>query len=441
MSWFYHLLAASISVTPLILLLLWLAPRLQRRYSARFRSLLWMIITLRLLLPVSLPEKARLAIPIPAETVEMVHLPAISLSPNLDSLDHAGATADPLAILLGVYLLGVAVLLSRESFAYVYFRRGLMRWSQTPPQEMEDLLQELKAELGVQREISLQINRQAATPMVVGLLRPVLLLPADSYPDDELRLIITHELVHLKHHDIGARLLLALASALHWFNPVIHMMAKAARGDMEMACDDQVLKRSGLDTKKRYCNLLLDLAVRPGPTGNSVLSTAIGGSKEILETRIKGIFDINRKRRGIAELTIAAVLVLVGGAALNWNGTEPADSQLSSISAPAPTNMTGAASGAGPNDTILPEMNGDTAGVTPAAPPVTGDAKTNPGLDQQAGGRIPGGIPPQDTPPAFNGRTQSTQGAEVVVVDLTRLASKTGADSQAVPTPADTTER
>ena len=65
MSWFYYLFTTSISVTPLILLLLWLAPRLNKRYSARFRTLLWLIIALRLLIPVSLPEKSQLSIPLP----------------------------------------------------------------------------------------------------------------------------------------------------------------------------------------------------------------------------------------------------------------------------------------------------------------------------------------------------------------------------------------
>ncbi len=447
MTWFYHLLAASISVTPLILLLLWLGPRWQKRYSARFRTLLWLIIALRLLVPVSLPERAQLAIPIPTKAGELVQLPAVNLAPNLDSTNYDGASADPLYALLVVYLLGVAVLLTRESLAYVSFRRGVLRWAKRPPPEMEDRLQELKAELGICRAVALQISRNAASPMVVGLLRPVLLLPTQSYPDDELRLIMAHELIHLKHHDIGAKMLLALTAVLHWFNPLVHMMVKAARRDMEMACDDQVVKHSGPDAKKRYCNLLLDLAVRPGPTGNSVLSTAIGGSKEILETRIKGIFDVSRKRRGIAELTVAALVVLVGGAAVNWSGTEPWNSPASSLSvrgladtAEQPVGAgleqmteTEPAAGPGPSNMPVPEMDGD-ATVAPNANQVPATGKTVPSsvLVQQDSGNIYG----YAEPPTHTSRIQSNPDAEVVVIDLMKLSGRNGDENQTSPEPA-----
>lgn len=132
MSWFYYLFTTSISVTPLILLLLWLAPRLNKRYSARFRTLLWLIIALRLLMPVSLPEKSQLSIPLPIEAGDLVQLPAINLAPNLDSTDYAGSDTDPLTVLLIVYLLGVAVLLTRELLAYVNFRHDVLRWAKRP---------------------------------------------------------------------------------------------------------------------------------------------------------------------------------------------------------------------------------------------------------------------------------------------------------------------
>ena len=444
MNWFYHLLTASISVTPLILLLLWLAPRMQKRYSARFRTLLWLIIALRLLVPVSLPEKAQLAIPLPTEAGELVQLPAVSLLANLESTNTTGASADPLPALLVVYLLGVAVLLTRESLAYVSFRRGVLRWSKRPPPEMEARLQQLKAELGICRAVPLQISRNAASPMVVGL-RPVLLLPAQSYPADELRLIMIHELIHLKHHDIGAKMLLALTAVLHWFNPLVHMMVRAARRDMEMACDDQVVKHSGLDAKKRYCNLLLDLAVRPGPTGNSVLSTAISGSKEILEARIKGIFDSSRKRRGIAELTVAALVVLVGGAAVNWSGTEPWNSPASSLSVrgladtaeqpggAGPGHMAEPTVGSGSSNMLVPEMDGSpTATPTANQVPATGKTVPSPVLVQQDSGNIYG----YAEPPAHNSGIQSNPDAEVVVIDLMKLSGRNGDENQTSPEPA-----
>lgn len=77
--------------------------------------------------------------------------------------------------------------------------------------------------------------------MLVGFFHPAILLPPVKFAGDELSLILKHELIHFKRHDLWYKALILEATALHWFNPVVYLMAKAAAVQCEISCDALVL--------------------------------------------------------------------------------------------------------------------------------------------------------------------------------------------------------
>lgn len=322
-SWFYNLLALSISITPIILLLLWLGPVLNQKYSARWRCILWLVVSLRLLWPVSFMNIAPLSIQVPAPEVNGGLTPSAAISGPLTKISTdnlPGADISLGQILLVIYLLGVLAYLFRAIYAYVGFRRNVLRWSRKPSDDgMEKLLAELKTELHVQREISVRISKKVSSPMIVGLVRTTLLLPTESYTHTERSMILTHELVHLRRHDIGYKLLLMITSAVHWFNPAVHLMVRAATQDIEISCDNYVLRNTNVDARKYYCHLILNLAIQKDHPEGPILSTGISSSKNTLETRIKSIFDTTKKRRGIGAIVAITVLVTISGVMININ--------------------------------------------------------------------------------------------------------------------------
>jgi beta-lactamase regulating signal transducer with metallopeptidase domain len=78
--------------------------------------------------------------------------------------------------------------------------------------------------------------------MLIGFFRPALLLPSAEITSDGLVLILRHELIHLKRHDLWYKALVLLATVIHWFNPVVYIMAKAIAAQCEISCDEQVLQ-------------------------------------------------------------------------------------------------------------------------------------------------------------------------------------------------------
>lgn len=314
--WFYSLLALSLSMTPIILMLLWVAPFLNRRYSSRWRYILWMVIAIRLLLPVSFTDKAAFSIhvPVPATAGPMAVAPLDGQVPTMTMTGLTNADFRLVQILLLFYVVGLLVYIVHGILDNYRFRRDVLRWSRRPSNNIiETLLRQQVQELNIKSDIPVRISKKVTSPMIVGLVRPTLVLPTESYPQAELRMIMTHELVHLQRHDIWFKTIFLAATALHWFNPVVHLMVREANKDMEKSCDDFVLRNADVETKKRYCHLILNLATQKNSNEGPIFSTSISSTRENLETRIRGIFITSEKRRGIAALTSIAMIVAMSG--------------------------------------------------------------------------------------------------------------------------------
>ena len=120
-------------------------------------------------------------------------------------------------------------------------------------------------ELQLDRRIPIVSCDRADSPMVLGFIHPVLVLPAEEYSDEELYFIFKHEFIHYKRHDVCLKLLFVLANAVHWFNTVIWLMQREAVVDMELSCDKRVMLDADYTAKKltpRYFFLYWIINVR-----------------------------------------------------------------------------------------------------------------------------------------------------------------------------------
>jgi beta-lactamase regulating signal transducer with metallopeptidase domain/beta-lactamase class D len=205
-------------------------------------------------------------------------------------------------------------------------------------------LDETAREVGLERVPRLLIGAANAVPMVWGVWRPRLLLPADfeSWTADKLRGVLLHELAHLKRGDPLALWIAQWVKALHWFNPLAWLTIRQLRADQERACDDAVL-RHGVRASD-YAQHLLDLSrhARIAP-GLALCALTITRCAPV-EARVKAILDPKRHREaltprwllglaGFALLTILPVAMLhaiegakLRGRILDRNGVVLAES-------------------------------------------------------------------------------------------------------------------
>ena len=233
--------------------------------------------------------------------------------------------ARALAISL-IWLAGAAALLLRIIVSSV--RLGAIRRRLAPITSMPllDLLDDARAELRVRRRVTLLASESMLAPALMGMWRPAVVLPRHvvaRMSRSELRLVLLHELAHVKRHDLAINWLTALLSAVHWFNPLVWVVMTRLRTDRELACDEMVLARgSAADDGRRaaYGAVLVKLieaiaaaAAQPVPCRRRRpprAGTAILENAHQLERRVKWIATFAPRRRAWSVLALVAAVLL-----------------------------------------------------------------------------------------------------------------------------------
>ena len=149
------------------------------------------------------------------------------------------------------------------------------------------------------------------SPCLVGIVRPAILLPREL-PAEALSWALAHELTHLKHRDTWYMLLMTLARCVHWFNPLVWLMVRTARRDMELCCDYDLLNGQGEEARRAYGRAILD-QIAGRDRGFSGLTTGFSGSKKEVFARFRAMMDTAPKRKGRALLALAAAAIVLSG--------------------------------------------------------------------------------------------------------------------------------
>lgn len=277
------LLEVSLSTAPVILLLLLLGPLLEKRYVPRWRCWAWLVVAVRLLVPVnfSLPEPlvelappeftaapaaTRSAAPISAAVVQSAPVPSSprpALTPRPDPVPPAASSVDEPAplpslslVLPWVWEAGALGVVLWNLVGWLRFRRWLKRWA------VPESSPEAAARAAELSPVPVRLLRcpGLSGPMMTGLFRPTVLLPDPPPEDGSLSFVLLHELTHFRRRDIWYKLLLLLAAAVHWFNPLVWGMLRAAEGDLERACDADVLRTLPPEARDTYAAAILAAA-------------------------------------------------------------------------------------------------------------------------------------------------------------------------------------
>ena len=194
---------------------------------------------------------------------------------------------------------------------YFWSRRKLLRVSYPAGEEDQAALEAARRRTGCDREAELYRCSGIHTPMLMGFRRPVILLP-DNIPAGSLEAALAHELTHLKHRDTWYMLLMTLARCVHWFNPLVWLMVRTARRDMELCCDYDLLNGQGEEARRAYGRAILD-QMTGRDRGFSGLTTGFSGSKKEVFARFRAMMDTAPKRKGRALLALAAAAIVLSG--------------------------------------------------------------------------------------------------------------------------------
>ncbi|NLC66671.1 MAG: DUF4829 domain-containing protein, partial [Clostridium sp.] len=264
---------------------------------------LWSVVGFRLIIPFSfesslsiIPKSLNMA-PIPKDIVYQQNPQIISGIRGVDTFINQslprtaiGASVNPLQIyteiMAYVWILGIILLLTYGIVSVVILNNNLKG-----ARLLED---------------NIYIAENLKTPFVLGFMKPKIYLPF-SLKNDEKNYILLHEQTHIKRKDHIVKILGFLILSIHWFNPLVWLAFILMGADMELSCDERVLKEMNKDIKKSYANSLLSLAAGRHMLNASPLAFGEGNVKG----RIKNVMNYKKPKFWIVIISVV-VLFLAG---------------------------------------------------------------------------------------------------------------------------------
>lgn len=342
-----NLIQIGLTVSAAALVLFVLRRVLKKRYPARAICFVWALLAIRLLVPVQFtlpdppvqimpPERtlyvtyrwnadAADAVPSGTPQAEQVQAerPRGEWMTESEFENRAVNVNGPWMnvihvdnVLVMVWLIGILYNALRQWRDYRRYLRQLNRPSADAQRDtLRRVFAEQKQSLGIRRDIPLVVTPAVDCPMLAGFLRPALYLPDEALSEQEAMFIFRHELTHYKRGDLWLKLLLTAAKTVHWFNPLVYLMARFAQEDIELACDDAVVRGMDGAQRRAYGETILRSAV--AQVKKRALVSCFTGDKETLMRRFEGLFDKRAKKRGVALVVAAAVLVGTLGCAVS----------------------------------------------------------------------------------------------------------------------------
>ncbi|HBN83459.1 MAG TPA: hypothetical protein DDZ89_06400, partial [Clostridiales bacterium] len=326
-------LSASGSILALILFIL--KPLLKNKVSKVFSYYIWILVLLRLIVPYSAPVNMMDAPPEqtvsptienPGKVMEILvttqQVPVFSSQQPNNTTDSTKVPMKPQRSLRSIiqdnliwlWLAGTAIYFGWFFISYAIFSRYIRQSFTIPHGDDLDRFNRLIKD----KRVRLFYSSYTTTPMLIGVLHPVIVLPHFAYvhngKEKELKVILSHELIHYRRKDILYKWLVVMVTSLHWFNPFMIWIRKEIEQACELSCDEAVIRNMSEDEKHFYGNTLISLAAI-NKNYKCVLATTLCEDKKKLKERLLSIMKFKRKSVGGVALMLILTLLLVGCAA------------------------------------------------------------------------------------------------------------------------------
>ena len=286
---FKNFLEISLAMSFVITFVFIISKMFNDKYKMKWRYFIWLFIAIRLLIPINIKVDKPLINIVPPDTNVEITVPMFgknirNVNDNFDAVNENGVNANEntseinqdldeisneninemawihsiqiklINFIQIVWIAGMVISFLFYLVNFIIFKIKIKKHL-----EMIDskLFEQVKNELKIKRKVNLYKCSLINSPVFVGFVSPIILMPYTNYTDEELKLIYKHELTHFKRMDVWYKLILVIASVVHWFNPLVYLMRRYASKDIEYTCDDIVTKNLSLEQRKEYSKVIL----------------------------------------------------------------------------------------------------------------------------------------------------------------------------------------
>ncbi len=210
-----------------------------------------------------------------ADDIDTIQVDKVNIK---DELNKSKRTLSWQGILYSVWMIGIVLLATYHIRQYVFMKK--------------------KMRTAIHIHKNVWEYEGDMSPFVMFFFKPRIYIPS-GLPEFERNYIIKHEMMHIKHFDPQIRFMEIIALCIHWWNPMVWVFIHIMNQDMEMFCDEEVLKNTGIDERKEYLSTLLNFAMK-----QSGLSVAISFGESNTEKRIKHIVKWRKPIKSVRFLLI-----------------------------------------------------------------------------------------------------------------------------------------
>ena len=321
------LLQMSFLGTVIILLIVVLRAVLINRLPKKTFLILWWIALIRLLVPFSIKSVTSIYSLLQsiysdinpvrtAQTTTFLHIHG-NMPEIANGLSEAMVQrTESISILSVIWLAGLLLCFGFFAVSYIKCYREF-RFSL--PVE-NDILEAWKEKHPLKRSLSIRQTETIAAPLSYGVIRPVILMPKNTEWKNiyQLRYVLEHEYVHIRRLDMLTKLIMIAAVCIHWFNPLVWVMYILFNRDLELSCDETVVRRFGMDIKSVYATALISMEEKK--SGLTPLCNSF--SKNAIEERIRAIMKIKKTSKFAVIISAVLVICVTGGFATSASSLE-----------------------------------------------------------------------------------------------------------------------
>jgi bla regulator protein BlaR1 len=225
----------------------------------------------------------------------------------LEAADSDSGTSLMFILFAYFYLAGVLFMLMKTTSSILYLG-GLRKHTTRPELYWQKRFEQLCCGLGITRPVDFLQSTRITTPMLLGYLRPVILVPAGMIthlPVDQVETILLHELYHLKRRDYLINILQLFMEGLFFYHPAVWIISAHVRSEREHCCDDRVLHRT--ENPYTYAKALIHLAEKQ--QAGRLAPGAAGAKKHHLQTRINRIINYRNMKTTMRDKIISLALL------------------------------------------------------------------------------------------------------------------------------------
>lgn len=254
-------------------LLLLLKPITAKRLPARWQYCVWITLLISMVFPayklIPKKEAQKLSIVPQNQTVQTTVQPHEETHPDTvvtydTPIEYREVNLSPKIQIrlfdLIAYIWGAGVLIFLLVVIISYFRFLCRKSKNSVKISDSKFFSEVKKELKIKKHIRLKASSDIGSPILVGVLFPTVYIPCREIPDDNMRMVLLHELTHYKRKDLLIKWFAVLVNAVHWFNPLCYLACANLSEACEVSCDMSVTKNMSEDEQKLYMQTILNLA-------------------------------------------------------------------------------------------------------------------------------------------------------------------------------------